>query len=379
MQMYSHGLLLYFLALCLVIDAVVARVKAVSSVAGTFLSNYVFAKGLVDSRPLAGKIQMKKWQEQSWQLCIHVSMSLLELYILSTEDWWTDTITIWVPHPFEQRGMHRVDLQVLYITQLAVWIYTCFIHRFVDERRKDYFVMYTHHLVTIALVGMSWAVGYLRIGLLVLWIHDVSDIFVDLLKMVNYLKLEDKRGYFASEIAYVACVAGWFYWRLYQYPFKVLHAALVVPYTVLLKTPREAIQLLPALGLEIFPTDLPYHLESNALLFLLLGLHIYWFHLFVMIGFRILTESVREASRQEYEGDSDDDELEDGAAAGAGAGAGGEGEGDGAKSGRKAGSGTQARSRVGARKTETDGDDADGEGEEDRPASSSNGKGKKGR
>lgn len=35
----------------------------------------------------------------------------------------------------------------------GVWIYTCFIHRFVDARRKDYFVMYAHHVVTIALVG----------------------------------------------------------------------------------------------------------------------------------------------------------------------------------------------------------------------------------
>ena len=34
-------------------------------------------------------------------------------------------------------------------------MYTCFIHRFVDERRKDYFVMYLHHIVTITLVGAA--------------------------------------------------------------------------------------------------------------------------------------------------------------------------------------------------------------------------------
>ena len=46
----------------------------------------------------------------------------------------------------------------------------------------------------------------------------------------------------------------------------------------------------------------------NALLFTLLALHIYWFHLFLMIGYRIITENVREASRQEYEGDSDEED-----------------------------------------------------------------------
>lgn len=40
----------------------------------------------------------------------------------------------------------------------GIWVYTCAIHRFVDSRRKDYFVMYIHHIVTIALVGKA-AIG----------------------------------------------------------------------------------------------------------------------------------------------------------------------------------------------------------------------------
>jgi len=43
---------------------------------------------------------------------------------------------------------------VVYVVQ-AIWVYTCFIHRFFDERRKDYFVMFLHHIVTIMLVGAS--------------------------------------------------------------------------------------------------------------------------------------------------------------------------------------------------------------------------------
>jgi TLC domain len=50
-------------------------------------------------------------------------------------------------------------LQVLYLTQLAIWCYTCFVHRFVDVRRKDYYVMYVHHVITIALVTGSASAG----------------------------------------------------------------------------------------------------------------------------------------------------------------------------------------------------------------------------
>lgn len=38
----------------------------------------------------------------------------------------------------------------------GVWVYTIIIHRWIDvPRRKDYYVMFIHHVVTIALIGMS--------------------------------------------------------------------------------------------------------------------------------------------------------------------------------------------------------------------------------
>jgi hypothetical protein len=184
----------------------------------------------------------------------------------------------------------------------SIWIYTCIVHRFFDERRKDYFILYLHHIVTIMLVAGSFSAGYLRIGLCVLWVHDVSDILVDILKMVNYLKLEGARGYFASEIMYLACVSGWIYWRLYQYPFRVIRGSLLEAFWTLAPQPRVADGLL-----GIWQLDMPLYTHLNLLLMLLFLLHVYWGHLFFMIGYRILTESTREASRQEYEGDSDDE------------------------------------------------------------------------
>jgi hypothetical protein len=149
---------------------------------------------------------------------------------------------------------------------------------------------------------VSWSNGYLRVGLLVLYVHDVSDIFVDLLKMTNYLKLEGARGWMVTELSFSSCVISWMYFRLYQFPFRAIYASFVEPLRLLTRHPRTAYVFL---GLEWVPPDLPLYTHMNLLLFTLLALHIYWFHLFIMIGWRILTESVREASRQEYEGDSE--------------------------------------------------------------------------
>lgn len=164
--------------------------------------------------------------------------------------------------------------------------------------------------------GLSWFMGYHRGGLLVLLVHDVSDIFVDLLKLVNYTKLEGARGFFASEISYCACVLAWIYWRLYQFPLHVIYRmGLRSPHKVLELDNNQTFEFTnPFTGAtftQALVKDAPGYYFGTCLLLLLLALHVYWFHLFLMIGYRILTESVRDASRQEYEGDSEDEDAED--------------------------------------------------------------------
>ena len=173
----------------------------------------------------------------------------------------------------------------------------------------------------------SWSCGYLRIGLLVRYVHDVSDIFVDALKMANFLKLEGRRGWFASEIAYVVCLATWVYYRLWQLPFTVIPASLrdVDVWYASSSSSSSSSQpdvsgLMPEqwsfswkgflTGADRHVTP-PWYLPLNCLLLSLQAMHVYWFYLLAMVGYRILTESAREASRQEYEGDSDGEEEEE--------------------------------------------------------------------
>ena len=55
----------------------------------------------------------------------------------------------------------------------AIWIYTCFIHRFSMERIKDYFMMFLHHLLTIALFCTGyWSQFVSSAGVCILaWCH----------------------------------------------------------------------------------------------------------------------------------------------------------------------------------------------------------------
>ena len=103
-----------------------------------------------------------RWKERGSTPCcvlyapaVHVICTAVEYHILTVEPWYDDPASVWIPHPYLQTGHHSMELQLLYVGALAVWVYTCFMHRFVDERKRDYFEMFVHHVATIALVGMT--------------------------------------------------------------------------------------------------------------------------------------------------------------------------------------------------------------------------------
>jgi ceramide synthetase len=58
-----------------------------------------------------------------------------------------------------------------------------------EERRKDYIEMMCHHILTVALILTAQINGETAMGMVVLAVHDTSDVFLDLMKMANYLKV----------------------------------------------------------------------------------------------------------------------------------------------------------------------------------------------
>ena len=77
-------------ALVALMALVVKAIKTVFAMGGGWFSR-TFLQHLGD--PLKKTVTMKKWCDQSWQLAIHVSMTLFELYVLRGETWWQDTTT----------------------------------------------------------------------------------------------------------------------------------------------------------------------------------------------------------------------------------------------------------------------------------------------
>ena len=85
------------------------------------------------------------------------------------------------------------------------------------NKHKDFYVMQTHHLITILLISVSYNFCQFRIGSMVLIIHDVSDIFLEAAKVNLYMGLNSTKNILFGLFAAVFFVS-----RLVVYPLRVL-------------------------------------------------------------------------------------------------------------------------------------------------------------
>lgn len=56
-------------------------------------------------------------------------------------------------------------------------------------------MMFVHHMLTMLLIILSWYLYYVRIGTLILLVHDASDIWMLVSKTFILLASEYKTGY----------------------------------------------------------------------------------------------------------------------------------------------------------------------------------------
>jgi hypothetical protein len=187
---------------------------------------------LTCQRPLASALAQRKVQDQAWQLAIHVTMTGIALCLMKDSSWFTDTASTFYPCPerFLSGELTRPRaLDGYYVLQLAIWMWTAFSCKWLESRRKDYVEMMLHHIVTIMLVLGSLLYKEHPMGMLVLLVHDSSDVFLDLMKLANYFKLENQHGLFITEFFFfMNTFVSWPFLRLYYFPVKVIYEGVIV-------------------------------------------------------------------------------------------------------------------------------------------------------
>ncbi|KAF9640811.1 hypothetical protein BFW01_g12617 [Lasiodiplodia theobromae] len=276
-------------------------------------------------KPLArlGGIQKKKatvrFAEQGWLLVYCSIFWSLGMYINYNSSYWLDLYEIW--NNFPTREMSGL-MKGYYLLQFAFWLQQILVIN-MEERRKDHWQMFTHHIITSALVSMSYSYYQTKVGNVILCLMDVVDIFLAGAKLLKYLGFQT-----ACDIGFGVFIASWVIARhvLYIAVCWSIYATVptAMPYGCYDSVSGErlpASPMTPADGGDQIMREIlqpfrdpegPVCFNSRirwAFLGLLGGLQVItlvWLWMIIQVAYKVLTGQGADDTRSDDEGDEDE-------------------------------------------------------------------------
>eukprot|EP00003_Mantamonas_plastica_P028575 TRINITY_DN654_c0_g2_i1.p4 TRINITY_DN654_c0_g2~~TRINITY_DN654_c0_g2_i1.p4 ORF type:complete len:210 (-),score=53.91 TRINITY_DN654_c0_g2_i1:57-686(-) len=140
------------------------------------------------------------------------------LYLVVSNNWFVWPLeTLWKAYPFTELTLAvkcYMILQVGFYLQAITVI--C-----LEDKRKDFWAMMIHHLITAYLIAAALLWNYTFYGIIIVMLHDFADIFLYLTKVIHYAKSKWQDLFFAifalsflvSRLMIFPAVA-WSYWKL---------------------------------------------------------------------------------------------------------------------------------------------------------------------
>lgn len=127
-----------------------------------------------------------RFAEQGWALIYYTTSSLVGFYLYYHSPYWLDVEELWRGYPhFELEPLFKA----YYLIQFSFWVQQIFVLN-MEEKRKDHYQMFTHHIVTCALMCGSYYYYYTRVGHLILVLMDGVDTLLASAKMLKYLRYD---------------------------------------------------------------------------------------------------------------------------------------------------------------------------------------------
>lgn len=166
---------------------------------------------------------------------------------------------------------------------MAFYLSLSFSH-FSETRRKDFWQMFIHHMITLTLLSVSWSINAIRGGSLIVFVHDIADVLLEASKAAKYARYEK-----TCTSIFVAFILVWISTRLGVFS-KIVYC-----------------------GLLEFPTIYPRYPLYYALAVLnifLLALHVLWTYMILQVVIRMLKTNACDDVRSSPEDELDSDENE---------------------------------------------------------------------
>ncbi|XP_017261005.1 ceramide synthase 2 isoform X1 [Kryptolebias marmoratus] len=217
----------------------------------------------------------KRFCEACWRGFFYLSAFLGGIWALHDKPWLYNLKEVWAGFPKQS----MLPSQYWYYLLEMGFYLSLLLSLTIDVKRKDFKEQVIHHIATLTLLSFSWISNYIRIGTLVMVVHDSSDVLLEGGKLLNYAKWHQ-----AANGIFVVFTALFMVTRLVIFPFWLIHCTWVYPME----------QFAPFFGYYFF----------NVMLLVLQILHIYWAFLILRMVYNFIFN-------KQLEGDVRSDEEED--------------------------------------------------------------------
>ncbi|KAJ1939005.1 Sphingosine N-acyltransferase lag1, partial [Kickxella alabastrina] len=160
--------------------------------------------------------KIMRFGEQGWLTIYYIFSFATGIYVMAQGPHWMNTMQYWTDYPEGHKQMTPL-MKSYYLIQMGFWFQQIFVI-LIEERRKDFFVMFMHHIVTCNLMGWSLFTNYVRVGNAVLCCMDFSDIFLSGTKCIRYMGFKK-----LTNVSFVVFILSWVYTRHYLY-MKIMYS-----------------------------------------------------------------------------------------------------------------------------------------------------------
>lgn len=253
----------------------------------------VILRPLAVSFGIQKKAKINRFMEQSYSIVYYGLAGPLGLYIMyHTPIWYFETHAFYEEFPHKS---HVALFKMFYLLQAAFWAQQSVVLSLqLEKPRKDFYELVFHHIVTMALIFLSYRFHFTWIGIAVYITMDVSDFFLALSKTLNYLDSNLTMPFF------ILFMGVWIYTRHYL-NIRILYSLLtefatVGPYEINWETEQYKCWI--------------SQIITFGLLFALQLVNTYWLVLIFKIAYRFLFSGVGKDDRSDDE-DEEEEEHDD--------------------------------------------------------------------
>ncbi|KAF2351105.1 TRAM/LAG1/CLN8 domain [Trinorchestia longiramus] len=166
----------------------------------------------IRQRNNSGKLtKLDKFQESAFLASYHIIISMYGLYIMYDEPWLWEISAAWLGYPLHEL---KNGQWWYYMISISFYFALCVSHL------RCGFTSYVHHVCTILLLAFSWTCNLIRLGSLVLLVHECGDILLQAGKMTQYLEKQK-----ATAVLLGVFLIVWISTRVILFPFWIFKNA----------------------------------------------------------------------------------------------------------------------------------------------------------